>query len=198
MAHTLRRSTVGEASKRGLFHSGETMAGAEMNLWVSPDGAAFAANKLFIFDWEALAHPRGQTKKEVHLLPGVVDTLSLLSQWQHAAHGGSGPGMCVLRDVPHRMEAAEAEEARDTLNKAMDAALDYHLPLKEGANRRSRVKFDRIEFASSRFERRPSTAKIEVSIGREKREERETYACMSIVACIMDGISLYYSCTHWM
>lgn len=101
MAHrdstTLRRSTVGEASKRGLFHSGETMAGAEMNLWVSPDGAAFVANKLFIFDWEALAHPRGQTKKEVHLLPGVVDTLSLLSQWQHAAHGGSGPGMCVLR-----------------------------------------------------------------------------------------------------
>ena len=64
LAHTLRRSTVGEASKRGLFHSGETMAGAEMNLWVSPDGAAFAANKLFIFDWEALAHPSSRADEE--------------------------------------------------------------------------------------------------------------------------------------
>ena len=43
---------------------GETMAGAEMNLWVSPDGAAFAANKLFIFDWEALAHPSSRADEE--------------------------------------------------------------------------------------------------------------------------------------
>ena len=120
-----RNSALGAyQSKRGVFQSGgSTEAGAVTNLWSSEDGAEFVAGKsMFIFDWDAVFHPKtwvqdveekGEAASQVlHLLPGVADTLSLLVEWAASATSNGGGGgklhegktavqgvsICLLRD----------------------------------------------------------------------------------------------------
>lgn len=66
--------------------------------------------------------------------------------------------------VPHRSSPSVLDLHRRMVKSAFDAALATHVP-RNGVARRSRVHFDRIEFATNRFERRPGTAKIEELAG---------------------------------